>query len=144
MPDLHLQRDLPIAVADLWRFITTPEGLLSWWGPEGMTVPEHALDFTRTGPWFSVMVGSAGQRHKVSGEVTSVRDGQSVGFTWAWHDEADQRGPESHVTLSIAPLGVGRSRLTLNHVDLPEGAGDAHEEGWTSCLRKLERQFATA
>lgn len=145
MPDLRLTRDLDATLDEMWDFITTPAGLLQWWGPEGLSVPEHALDFSREGPWFSVMSGSEGQRYKVSGQVTHVRPQTSVGFTWAWHDEADRRGPESHVTLGLEPLGPGRVRLVLDHVGLPDDeAAQRHTEGWTSSLKKLERRFAPA
>ncbi len=145
MADLRLERDLDVTLDRLWEFISTPEGLIQWWGPEGLTVPDHNLDFTRLGPWHSVMVGAEGQRYKVSGQVTHVRPKTSVGFTWAWHDEADRRGPESHVTLALEPLAGDRTRLVLDHVDLPDAeAAQRHEEGWTSCLKKLERQLAPA
>ena len=52
-------------------------------GPRGMHVPEHNLDFSRTGPWYSVMQNAEGQTYKVSGHVTHVDPPNSVGFTWA-------------------------------------------------------------
>jgi len=143
--DLHIERDLDVSPAELWDFVSTTAGLLSWWAPEGMTVPDYEMDFTITGAWHSVMIGSEGRRHKVSGQVTSVKPPNSVGFTWAWHDETDTRGHESHVTFTVTPLPGGRARLTLDHRNLPDDErGRMHEEGWTSSLRKLERKFATA
>ena len=143
MPDLRLERDLDVSPDELWTFISAPEGLIQWWGPEGVTIPDHNLDFTRLGPWHSVMIGSEGKRYKVTGQVTHVRPKTSVGFTWAWHDEDDARGPESHVTLSIEPIGSDRARLVLDHMELPDDeAARHHNEGWISCLKKLERQFA--
>ncbi|HEX9859413.1 MAG TPA: SRPBCC domain-containing protein [Paracoccaceae bacterium] len=139
MPDLTLERDFDLSPARLFAFITSPEGLLQWWGPEGMTLPESALDFTRTGPWFSVMQGAEGQRHHVSGHVTHVDPPHSVGLTWAWHDPAGARGPESHVTLTVKPAGKG-ARLVLEHRELATAeAATRHGEGWTSTLNKLAR-----
>lgn len=144
MPDLHLERDFDVTPAELWALVTTPAGLLQWWGPEGTTVPEHALDFTKTGPWHSVMLGGEGQRYKVSGQVTKITPMEAVSFTWAWHDDADQRGHESHVTLQLQPLGATRARLILSHVDLVDDESlQNHQMGWTSSLRKLTRQYAS-
>lgn len=141
MNDLVLERILPGSVERVFDLVTRREHLLTWWGPEGMTVPEERLDFTRTGPWHSVMVSPDGQRFKVSGQVTSVKAPNLVAFTWGWHDEAGQRGTESHVTIEIAAAGPGKSRLTLRHAGLPDKAArDAHGEGWKSSLDKLERQ----
>jgi uncharacterized protein YndB with AHSA1/START domain len=84
------------------------------------------------------MENDEGQRYKVSGQVTHVDPPNSVGFTWAWHDNQDQRGAESHVTFSVAVTESG-SRLVLDHRELADAdiAGN-HEQGWTSSLRKLE------
>lgn len=138
MAELRLERDYNIAADELFEMISTQAGLLQWWGPETMTVPEHNLDFTREGPWFSVMVNPEGGRYKVSGQVTHVRAGNSVGFTWAWHDENDARGEESHVTLKVEALNNAQSRLVLHHTDLPhQEAADNHNTGWSSSLNKL-------
>ncbi|NOD33076.1 MULTISPECIES: SRPBCC domain-containing protein [unclassified Ruegeria] len=138
MADLKLERDFPVSPEDLFAWISDGSRLLQWWGPEGMHVPEHNLDFSRTGPWYSVMENGEGQRYKVSGHVTHVDPPKSVGFTWGWHDDQDQRGNESHVTLSVAATSTG-SRLTLDHKELADAEAAAnHNQGWTSSLRKLE------
>ncbi len=137
MTDLRIERDFPVSPQRLYDWISTPEKLLQWWGPEGMHVPIHDLDFTRTGPWYSVMQNGEGQQYKVSGHVTHVDPPRSVGFTWAWHDDEDQRGDESHVTFTVEATPMG-ARLILDHRDLGDDERSArHEEGWTSTLRKL-------
>ncbi|WP_322866691.1 SRPBCC domain-containing protein [Aquicoccus sp. G2-2] len=137
MAELTLTRDFPVPPERLFAALTQQAELLEWWGPEGMHVPEHALDFTREGPWFSVMQGTEGTRYKVSGHVTHVDPPRSVGFTWAWHDESDNRGAESHVTFAVTAHGSG-ARLTLTHIDLPDGdAAASHEQGWASAFNKL-------
>ncbi|MCA0870605.1 SRPBCC domain-containing protein [Seohaeicola saemankumensis] len=137
MTDLHMTRDFPIPPERLFAWVSRPENLLKWWGPEGMHVPEGDLDFTRTGPWYSVMVNGDGQRFKVSGHVTHVTPPTSLGFTWGWHDDNDRRGPESHVTFTISEAPNG-SRLILDHRDLHDSdQSQRHEQGWASTLRKL-------
>ncbi|SMO68772.1 SRPBCC family protein [Ruegeria faecimaris] len=137
MADLKLERTFPIPPEDLFAWISVAERLLQWWGPEGVHVPEHTLDFSRVGPWYSVMQNGEGQRFKVSGHVTHVDPPNSVGFTWGWHDDQDQRGAESHVTLRIEAAGGG-ARLVVDHRDLGDDEIAAnHEKGWTSTLNKL-------
>ncbi|UWQ74902.1 SRPBCC domain-containing protein [Leisingera sp. M658] len=142
MSDLQLQRVFPVSPEKLFAWVTTPDKLLKWWGPEGVHIPEHNLDLSRTGPWYSVMQNSDGQRFHVSGQVTHVDGPKSVGFTWAWHDEDGSRGAESHVTFTIAATENG-AMLLIDHRDL-DGTETAsrHEQGWTSTLRKLEAQLA--
>lgn len=137
MPDLRLTRDFNVTPERLFNAITRRADLLRWWGPEGMDLPEEHLDFSRTGPWFSVMRNSEGQRYKVSGQVTHVTPPRSVGFTWAWHDDSDTRGAESHVTFTIEETDIG-ARLVIDHRDLGDDEASAsHERGWTSTLNKL-------
>jgi len=141
MADLKLEREFPTSPENLFAWVSDGAKLLQWWGPEGMHVPEHDLDFSRLGPWFSVMENAEGQQYKVSGQVTHVDRPRSVGFTWAWHDDQDQRGAESHVTLTVEPSGDG-ARLILDHRELGDDESAAnHNQGWTSSLRKLEAQF---
>lgn len=137
MTDLRLERDFSVSPQRLFRAISTRSDLLQWWGPEEVDVSEDTLDFTNTGPWHSVMRNKEGQRFKVSGQVTQVDPPNSVSFTWAWHDGADTRGAESHVTLFVenAPNGA---RLIIDHRDLgDDDISVNHEKGWSSSLRKL-------
>jgi uncharacterized protein YndB with AHSA1/START domain len=140
MAELKIERHFKSDPAMVFDFVTKPEHLAKWWGPEGMTLPQCALDFTKPGPWFSVMQNSDGKDHKVSGQITKVDPPNSVGFTWAWHDENDVRGNESFVTLTVSAGQDGGTDFTLHHQQLPSTeAADNHVTGWTSSLRKLER-----
>jgi len=139
MAELTLDRRLNADQARVFAFISQPDHLATWWGPEGMHCPDHTLDFTKTGPWHSVMQNKEGQKYKVSGQVTAVDPPNSVAFTWAWHDENDKRGDESHVTLSLTGNRDGTTTLRLRHVQLKtEDAAASHEAGWSSSLNKLE------
>jgi len=145
MADVRIVRDFKVSAERLFRAVTEQAEILNWWGHDGMTFPSYALDLTREGPWHSEMVGGQGARCKLSGQVTHVNPPRSVGFTWAWHDETDRRGPESHVTFSIEETGDGAARLTVDHRDLQDSDVAArHEAGWTSGpIPRLERHIAT-
>ncbi|UWR45177.1 SRPBCC family protein [Phaeobacter inhibens] len=137
MTDLRLEREFPVTPERLFAWISDTEKLLQWWGPEGMTVPEHTLNFHQEGPWSTVMTNADGDRYHVSGVVTHVRPPQSIGFTWGWHDETGARGHESHVTLTVEAVDVG-ARLVIDHRNLDSSEQAAgHQKGWESTLRKL-------
>ena len=143
MSDLKIERDLPAGVETVFAFVTQSKHLLKWWGPEGVEIKEETLDFSEPGPWTSTMINNQGGRFKVSGEVLAVDPPNSVEFTWAWHNEEDQRGDESVVRFLIEPNGNNRSMLTLIQTGLQGGKSRSnHNEGWTSSLRKLERLIA--
>jgi uncharacterized protein YndB with AHSA1/START domain len=142
MATLVIERVLPAPIEKVFGFMTKEKNLLVWWGPEGMTVPEGNLDFTKPGPWYSVMQNGDGKRFKVSGQVTTVIPFERVAFTWAWHDEKDIRGHESQVIIDLVGLDTGQTKMTLSHHDLADDESSKnHEMGWTSSLRKLDRLF---
>ncbi len=137
MTDLRLEREFPVSPEKLFDWVSSPEKLLRWWGPEGMHLAEHDLNLSRTGPWFSILQNDESQQYKMSGHVTHVAPPKSVGFTWGWHDPDDKRGVESHVTFTVLASGTG-SRLLIDHRELGDDEVSAsHESGWTSALRKL-------
>ena len=143
MAELKIERIFAAPPARVFAFVTQPEYLAAWWGPEGMTLPDTKLDFTAPGPWHSVMQNAEGQKFTVSGQVTSIKKDHSVGFTWAWHDENGTRGDESHVLISLTPTADGGTAFTLHHRQLAtEESATNHNGGWTSSLRKLERLAA--
>lgn len=145
MADIRIVREFRASTERLFQALTQQAEILNWWGHDGMTFPAYSLDFSRTGPWHSEMVGAEGGRYKLSGQVTHVSPPKSVGFTWAWHDEDNLRGPESHVTFTVEDRGAGMARLTVDHRDLTsDEIAIRHKAGWTSGpLVRLERYIAT-
>lgn len=140
MSELRIERNFPAEPGKVFAFVTRMENLLKWWGPEGMSVPEHDLDLSKPGDWSSVMVNAEGGRHKVSGVVVAVDPPRSVEFTWGWHDDNDERGYESLVRFEIEPDDAGGTRFLLTHSGLADEESAAnHREGWSSSLNKLER-----
>ena len=139
MADLTINRSFKAPPETVFAYITRTEHLLKWWGHDGATLPEYQLAFDKKGPWMSTMLTEEGNRYKMSGHVTHVDPPRSIGFTWAWHDENDRRGVESHVTIKLVPAQNGGTDFELRHVDLPEGAEENHERGWGSTLKRLER-----
>ena len=116
MADLQIIREFSAKPERLFEVVTQQAHILNWWGYDGMEFPDYSLDLTRKGPWRFEMRSDDGTRYKLSGQVTSVEKPRSVGFTWAWHDDADVRGQETHVTFTIEDLGQGRVRLTIDHL----------------------------
>ena len=140
MTDLRIERTLKADVETVFGYITQTEHLVKWWGPEGMTVPEHNLDLSKPGSWTSTMVNAEGGKYKVSGEVLSVDPPNSVEFTWGWHDENDERGHNSHVRFEVTANQSGGTDFALIHSGLPDDESrNNHNSGWSSSLNKLER-----
>ncbi|MEM8696749.1 MAG: SRPBCC domain-containing protein [Pseudomonadota bacterium] len=140
MSDLKMERTFPAAPETVFDYLTNTEYLLQWWGPEGISVAKHNLDFSKPGPWHSTMTNAEGTNYTVSGEVVTVEAPRAVEFTWAWHDENNERGHESRVRFEVASDGNGGTRFTMTHSGLADEESAAnHNGGWTSSFVKLER-----
>lgn len=138
MSDIRLERDFSVTPTRLFKVISTRAELLRWWGHDGWTMRDEQLDFSREGPWHSAMLSEEGNLFKMSGQVTSVLPGKSIGFTWGWHDAEDQRGVESHVTFTVQETAKG-AKLVIDHRDLPtDDIAAQHARGWGGPLGKLE------
>jgi uncharacterized protein YndB with AHSA1/START domain len=140
MSDLIIERHLAASPDKVFEYVTRSEHLVKWWGPEGVSLASHAMNFSETGPWFSVMQNAEGNTFKVSGVVTAVTPPQALELTWAWHDENDVRGHESTVRFEIHPADGGGTLLRLVQTGL-QGDESAlrHDEGWSSSFNKLEQ-----
>lgn len=143
MSDIRLEREFGVSPGRLFEVVTSAAEVLNWWCPDGFEMPDPALDFTRKGPWQTKMISPEGKVFKVSGQVTKVSPIEMVGFTWAWHDEADQRGAESHVTFRVTQTAKG-AKLVIDHRALPEGkAGADHTTGWGKMYDRIAHHLST-
>lgn len=147
--EIEFVRDYNVSVERLWSAVTSADEVVQWFGPEGTRLQTCEMDLTREGPWMCAMIGrESGNRFKVSGQVTHVRPPEnggegSMGMTWAWHDDDDKRGEESHVTFTVAPNGSG-ARFTLSHRQLATlEAAQNHSRGWDVTLPRLDAYLAT-
>jgi uncharacterized protein YndB with AHSA1/START domain len=140
-----LERVLPASASRVFEMISQPQNMVRWWGHDEMIVPEHNLNFSKPGPWYSVMESPDGTRRKVSGEVTEVDPPRFIAFTWAWHDggPGGPRGTETRVTMEIDEIDQNRARMVLSHYDLgTDSARAGHTKGWLSIFEKLEKGLA--
>ena len=139
MTDLTLTRNFAVDPETVYAFVTKAENVTKWWGPEGMTCTEGDLTLGQPGPWSSVIISAEGNQYKVTGIVEAVDPPKSVEFTWAWHDDSDERGHESRVRFQVDPDGKGGTRFSVIHTGLADDeSASNHNMGWTSSLRKLE------
>jgi uncharacterized protein YndB with AHSA1/START domain len=140
-----LERTMPASATRVFEMITQPENMVRWWGYDTMKVSEHNLDFSRPGPWHTVLQSADGTRRKVSGVVSEVEPPRYIAFTWAWHDGGPEgaRGAETRVTIEINEVDENSAQMILRHHDLgTDSARASHTKGWLSLIDKLEKGLA--
>ena len=139
---LVLERELAVPPERLFDSMTQPHQMQRWWTRDGMTIPEHGLNFGREGPWYAVLEMLGASRKMVSGRVTRVDRPRHLAFTWAWHDggPSGPRGALTYVQAAFSEPRPGFTRLVLTHGGLPNAVEIAsHRDGWVSILNNMER-----
>jgi uncharacterized protein YndB with AHSA1/START domain len=141
--ELRLERLIAAPPEELFPLWTTPELLVTWWGPDGVDIPEHALDIRPGGAWRTTMRQPNGTRHTVSGKYLEVDPPRRLVFTWAWEDAAGIRGHETVVDVRFESA-PGGTRLVLHQARfLDRESRDRHQHGWSSsfdCLVRAARK----
>ena len=125
-------RASPQRIFEAW---TTPEQLLQWWGPQGVTC-EHAQLDLRVGGRFSL--GNRlpdGGLVVIEGEFLLIERPGKLVYTWSTSPDAPRH---ERVTVAFEPHALG-TEVTVLHERIPDRpTRDAHEHGWLGCLDGLE------
>ena len=138
-PSLAIKRRLNAPPARVYEAWTDPAKMMRWFGPEQAETLRAETD-PRVGGRFRVLMRTAdGAEHDVSGVYREVVPNEKLVFSWAWRSTPER---ESLVTVALKGDGSG-TVLTLTHEQFfDEAARDAHRDGWSGALDKLEAQFA--
>ena len=139
-PALRLNRHYDAAPEEVWRAWTDPEGMKRWWGPGANDVVHLAEADVRVGGQFRVAFTSGSDETlEVRGVYREVVPNRKLVFSWVWKSAPEH---ESLVTVTFEPSGGGTD-LTLLHEQFFDAAErDAHEEGWSNALAKIDAVVA--
>ena len=138
-PSLTIRRRLNASPAKVYDAWTDPAKMMRWFGPSQAETLRAETDPKVGGRFRVLMRTSDGEEHGVSGVYREVVRDEKLVFTWAWRSTPER---ESLVTVALKPDGDGVV-LTLTHEQFfDEAARDAHREGWTGAVDKLEQYFA--
>ena len=129
----------PESVFEAW---TNPDILTKWWGPDGVTIPQHELDVRPGGKWSTTMHSAEMGNRTVSGEYRTIDPPRRLVFTWAWHNDGERSENETEVAVDFAPV-EGGTRLTLVQQRFHSiEARDNHHKGWESSVNGLAKYLA--
>ena len=124
----------------VFRAWTEADQLKLWSCPESAVVEHAEVDLRVGGKYRLRMRGAAGQIHTAVGTYREITPPRRLVYTWDW-EEADSRVGETLVTVKFTDLG-GTTEVVLTHeLFSTTEAKASHEQGWTSCLNRLEQLF---
>jgi len=136
---LQLTRVIKATPEAVFRAWTDAKEMKQWAAPEGMTIEKVESDPKVGGRYLIRMKSPDGQIHTAVGVYTAVDRPKRVAYTWKWQGT---EGDDTLVTVEFNDL-EGSTEVVLTHERFPDQAQKAdHEQGWVSCLNRLEALFA--
>jgi uncharacterized protein YndB with AHSA1/START domain len=133
---MHLVHELPAPRPLIFRMQTEPPELARWWGPNGFTAPNVALDLRVGGPYRIEMQPPEGARFFLAGEFLRIDPPAHLSYTFRWEDP-NPDDQETNVTLSLADLGDSTELTVDQGPFLTEARLALHTQGWTESLERL-------
>ena len=140
MTSLTLVRRIAARPSIVFEALTSPEGIVHWWGPDAGPVLLAETD-VRVGGRFRVRFRTLdGSEHESSGEYLEVVNPARLAMSWRWKGSEDPG--ESLVEIDLRGIAEG-TELTFTHSRLQdEGTRRSHEQGWNGALDKLQNHFS--
>ena len=124
--------------------LVNPKSLVKWFAPNDEMTVEATFDPVPGGRYRVEMIHALGNRYVVAGVYEVVDSPSRIVFTWEWQDEAMKGLGETRVSISLSEIDGG-TELALVHDGFPnEESAQGHNEGWSGCLWRLERQFQSS
>jgi uncharacterized protein YndB with AHSA1/START domain len=120
----------------VFRAWTEPDQLKRWSCPEGMTVADSQVDLTVGGRYRLRMESPEGKAHTAVGVYREIESPGRLVYTWDWEEESIG---ETLVTVEFNDLGESTEVVLIHELFPNAEAKVGHEEGWTSCLNRLEK-----
>lgn len=101
--ELMLQREVPFARERVWRAMTEPAHVNSWWGPDGFRNEGVSMDFRVGGSWTFEMVGPDGTRYRNHSVFKEITPPSRLVFD---HGDGKRMWFETTVTLEETAVGT--------------------------------------
>jgi uncharacterized protein YndB with AHSA1/START domain len=144
MTSLSLVRRIKARPSIVFDALTTPEGIVQWWGPDAGPVLLAEVD-ARAGGSFRVRFRplADGIEYETRGEFLELVRPERIGMTWRWEGGLVDPG-ESRVEMVLRPVAEG-TELTVTHMRMhDETSRDRHAAGWAGALDKLDAVLAAS
>jgi uncharacterized protein YndB with AHSA1/START domain len=145
MTSLTLVRRIRARPSIVFDALTTPDGIVQWWGPDAGPVLLAETD-VRIGGRFRVRFRMLdGTEHESTGEYLEVVASKRLVMSWQWTSggEPEEGGGESRIEIDLKSTDTG-TEITFTHARLrTEASRVSHERGWAGALDKLGRHLST-
>ena len=135
---LQLRTGLDAPRELVFRALTDPAALATWWGPAGFTTPELELDLEVGGRYRFGMQPPDGDLFHLTGVFIEIDPPLSLAYSFRWEEPTpDDQDTVVRLTLDATEHGTELSLWQGEFATADRLA--LHENGWTDSLVKLRR-----
>lgn len=148
--ELLIIREFKAPRSLVWRAFTDPELMKRWWGPKDFTAPVCKIDLHVGGKYLSCMRSPDGKDYWSTGTYREIDPQKRIVCTDSFADVTGKIVPASYygmdpktplemlLTVTLADIGGGKTRLTLRHAGFPSDTDcENAQAGWEQSLDKL-------
>jgi uncharacterized protein YndB with AHSA1/START domain len=140
---LKLERVFEAPRALVFEACSKKEHIDRWMCPNGFTIPSSSGEFRVGGKWRSDMRSPDGEPYPMAGVYERIVINELIVTSHAWIGDDGKPEHWSTLTFRFEDAGAGKTRLTLEHVNLRSiESRDNHVGGWTQCIDKLGELLA--
>ena len=116
---------------------TSKKDFVSWYGPEGFTVPFCEMDVRVGGKWRACIKSPKGDEYWMQGKYIEITSPSRLVFTYGDGSEQPKMG-ETIVTITFNKVG-NKTKMVFRQTNFPTSElRDSHYGGWSSAFRCLK------
>lgn len=145
---IHISREFPAPLENVWRAYTESEWLDQWWAPSPWRAETKHMDFSPGGYWLYAMVSPENQKHWGRMNYLAIDHHRSFDMEDVFCDEDGNMNDQLPVSrgrtiFTTTPHGtkVEFQMTYATESDLQKIVEMGFEQGITICLDQLEELF---
>jgi len=129
---LVVRRTIAASAEEIFDAWLDPAALAIWMRPTGIRRTSAKTD-ARVGGGYEIIMQGDEKTYPHHGVYRVIDRPRRLVFTWISNGT---EGGETLVTVDFLPAGQG-TEVVVTHAQLPAGAHESHDKGWTSGLARL-------
>jgi len=142
---VRLEREVAAPPEQVFAAWTDPAEMTEWFAPtDEYKTPIAEVDLKVGGRYRIGMLPPQAERPNVAaGQFCRIDPPHQMSITWAWESPHSPDPRETQLTLEFQPRGKSTNVVLTHERFRDEEQRRKHLEGWTGCLGRLARKFAS-
>ena len=133
---LRLSRIIAASTDEVFEAWTNPELMMKWCAPEGADIPSVTADL-QVGGEFKIHMSEESGEHVAYGTYREIDRPKRLVYSWDWENPANHMGG-TLITVEFNAIGDNTEVIMTHDLFPTEEVMEAHNQGWASCLNRLE------